>query len=743
MDLWGQLGHSGDESPAGVRRTLARFHGTRFALAASLAALTLLLFPSAPASDVPLYEVGSVATDNVIAPFAFSVKKEPEQLQREREDAARSVTPVLAYVPAALDSATGQLRSLMRAVAAVAPDTLRAVSQQTTAAVQRAAQAIGVSLSPVEASYLAQARRRQPVESALERVFARWLASGVVATGSLDTLRGDVLLRRGEDERRAPADSVSTFNGFVSRARLIHPDPGSPVGDAVYVKLLGTFFHPTLVQDRVETERQLAEVRRSVSEDKHTVREGEKIVGAHEVVGRAEYEKLRGLQSAIQSRREGEHAFGRVAGAFLFNLLLIHVFGLTLYLFRPQLYGNLRALVLFAVTYLVVLTSAALIGRGGFMRAELVPVALAAVLFSVMFDSRISMIASMVLAVLIGSQAPFRGTNALFVGVVAGAAAAFSVRALRRRNQALAPILTITLAYLLSALALGLMLDWTMMEIVKSVGWGALNALVCVPLAMALLPLAEDFSGIDTYLRLLEWSDLNRPLMRRLSLEAPGTYSHTMRIADLAESASNAIGANGLLARVGAYYHDIGKLKKPQYFIENQQGKNPHEKLKPQTSAGIIRNHVEAGLELAEKENLPQAVRAFITEHHGTGSISYFLEKAKERDGVQVNPSEFTYPGPNPQSAETAVVMLADGVEASTRVIADPTPDKLRAVIDHIVRQRIDSGQLRDAPLTLRQIEIIKDQFARALIGQHHHRTDYPTASGGVTSEFASYGPRR
>jgi putative nucleotidyltransferase with HDIG domain len=287
------------------------------------------------------------------------------------------------------------------------------------------------------------------------------------------------------------------------------------------------------------------------------------------------------------------------------------------------------------------------------------------------------------------------------------------------------------------------MLDWTSIETLKSAGWGALNAVFSVPLAMLLLPLAEDFSGIDTYLRLLEWSDLNRPLMRRLSLEAPGTYSHTMRIADLAEAASNAVGANGLLARVGAYYHDIGKLKKPQYFIENQQGKNPHEKLKPHTSAGIIRNHVEAGLELAEKEHLPQAVRAFIAEHHGTGSISYFLEKAKERDGAPPSPADFQYPGPTPQSAETAILMLADGVEAATRVLHDPTPEKLRAVIDHIVRQRIESGQLRDTPLTLRQIEIIKDQFARALIGQHHHRTDYPVSAGGVTAEFNAYEPRR
>jgi putative nucleotidyltransferase with HDIG domain len=212
-------------------------------------------------------------------------------------------------------------------------------------------------------------------------------------------------------------------------------------------------------------------------------------------------------------------------------------------------------------------------------------------------------------------------------------------------------------------------------------------------------------------------------------------------MANLAEAACNAIGANGLLARVGSYYHDIGKLKKPQYFVENQvKGRNPHDKLKPATSAAIIRNHVRDGLELAEEYRVPRAIRAFITEHHGTGQISYFLEKARERDGAVV-PGEFAYPGPVPQSAETAVCMLADGVEASVRVLHDPNPQKIRDVIEHIVRQRIEQGQLRAAPLTLRQIEVVKDQFARVLTGAYHHRTDYPAASGGITSEFASAAP--
>jgi cyclic-di-AMP phosphodiesterase PgpH len=226
--------------------------------------------------------------------------------------------------------------------------------------------------------------------------------------------------------------------------------------------------------------------------------------------------------------------------------------------------------------------------------------------------------------------------------------------------------------------------------------------------------------------------------MQRLSLEAPGTYAHTIAIANLADAACRAIGANALLARVGAYYHDIGKIAKPQYFVENQaKGRNPHDALKPNASAQIIREHVSQGLELADEHKLPRALRAFITEHHGTGTISYFLDKARQRES-KPNADEFVYPGPLPQTAETAVVMLADGIEAAARVLHEPTPQKIRDVVEYIVRQRMEQGQLIDAPLTLRQIEIVKDEFTRVLVGMYHNRIEYPAAAGGVTSGFAS-----
>lgn len=239
---------------------------------------------------------------------------------------------------------------------------------------------------------------------------------------------------------------------------------------------------------------------------------------------------------------------------------------------------------------------------------------------------------------------------------------------------------------------------------------------------------ARRWRRIPDHLRWLAWADLNKPLLRRLSLEAPGTYAHTIAMANLTEAACDAIGADGLLGRVGAYYHDVGKLRKPQHFVENQpRGRNPHDKLKPSTSAAIIRSHVRDGIELARENGVPQPIRAFIAEHHGTLPIAYFLAKARERDDT-VNPAEYVYPGPIPQSAETAICMLADAAEATVRSLADPTPASIRTTVEATLARRIEDGQLADAPITLRQLGVAREQFIRILTGMYHGRIEYPPA---------------
>jgi len=256
---------------------------------------------------------------------------------------------------------------------------------------------------------------------------------------------------------------------------------------------------------------------------------------------------------------------------------------------------------------------------------------------------------------------------------------------------------------------------------------GELITAVFVAVGALLVYRARQWRRIPDHIRWLAWADLNMPLMRRLSLEAPGTYAHTIAMANLTEAACNAIGADGLLGRVGSYYHDVGKLRKPQHFVENQpRGRNPHDKLKPATSAAIIRSHVRDGIELAKENGVPRPIRAFIAEHHGTLPIAYFLAKARERDD-SVNASEYSYPGPIPQSAETAICMLADAAEAKVRALADPTPVAIRTMVEATIAQRMEEGQLADAPITLRQLSIVREQFVRILTGMFHGRIEYPS----------------
>ena len=708
------------------KRDLAARHGARVLLALGLAVATFLMFPGSPIGEIPFHRVGAVAREDVIAPFAFRVPKSPPDLERERTDAMRRVEGVFEVAPASaatVRSVVGRVEAIIRE----APD---------AASLSNRLAAMQIRLTSAEAAHLVDASHQPAFLAALDRAVDA-ATRGVADPTSLLDVGPAIVIRGATGERRAELDSVPLVRDLVQQARRDYRRTGGTVGESALGKVLTHIVSPTLVPERTMTARRRQDAARMVDPYRFEVREGEKIIGAHDVVGRETFQKLAALRSEVDRRQEGRGGVARVVGSILSNMLLLLVFGFVVLLFRRPVYGSMRALGTIALCFLIVIGGAALIARLEPVRPELIPIGLAAIVISVLFDPRISVVGSLVLAVLIGGQSAYRGTDALFLTVIAGATAAFSVRALRRRSHAYVPIIAITAAYMLGALAIKLTVGQPMGDLGQSIAWGALNAVLSVGLAMMVLPAAEDLAGIDTDLKLLEWSDLNRPLMRRLSLEAPGTYAHTMAMANLAEAACTAIGANGLLARVGAYYHDIGKLKRPTFFIENQpRGRNPHDNLKPKASAEIIRSHITDGLALAAEHRIPQAVRAFISEHHGTGDLAYFREKAREEDGQHPQSGEFSYPGPVPQTAETAVVMLADGVEAATRVLADPSPKAIREVVDHIVNQRLTEGQLREAPLTLGQIERIKQQFTRVLTGSYHNRIDYPRASGGITAEF-------
>ena len=462
---------------------------------------------------------------------------------------------------------------------------------------------------------------------------------------------------------------------------------------------------------------------------KGEVLRGERIIAAHEPVREDDAARLAAYKEhlvSIGALGEGTGSLARQSGAFIINLALLSIFAGLLFFYRPSVYQDFRSVLLVALLMAVAITAAAVIA-GSESPIELVPMAFPALVIAMLWDGRMALNMSLVLALLLGAQTPFLGLSSHLMLALGGAAAALSVRVVRRRAQGLILGSFVALSYGLLALALGLLRGEVGAGVLESAAWGTVNGIGSALLALGFMPLFEAFTRITTDQTLLELADLNRPLLKRLSLEASGTYAHSINVANLAEAAARSIEANALLVRVGAYYHDVGKLAAPQYFIENQaRGRNPHDQLDPGTSAALVRSHVLEGMKLADQANLPDAVKQFIPEHHGTQKIVYFLEQARRRD-EDVDASEFTYQGPRPQSRETAILMLADSIESAMKVLQDPTAERIRELVDRIVAGKINEGQLEEAPMTMRELNMVKQQFVTVLLGMYHHRIDYPT----------------
>ncbi|HEV8124360.1 MAG TPA: HDIG domain-containing protein [Gemmatimonadales bacterium] len=471
---------------------------------------------------------------------------------------------------------------------------------------------------------------------------------------------------------------------------------------------------------------------------RHVIRAGDRIVATGETVTRDQSLDLSALANVLSSQSESLGLIRGVVGPILFNAMLASVFWLLLLFYRWESYRSLREVVFFGLLFSVVMLMCGAIHRMLPGRPELMPVPFAAILITLLYNGRLGVFAAATLAILLGSQWALRDEDVLLIALAAGVAAAVGTRAARRRKELYLTIASAVLAYGLAALTLGLLHGWPLITMGWSLARGSVTALGSASVAMLLLPLAESVIRVTTDITLLELSDPGRPLLRKLAMEAPGTYAHSLAMANLCEAACNAIGANGLLARVGCYYHDIGKSKNPGFFIENQKpNANPHDQISARESAAIVRGHVLDGIAMAREAGLPESLVSFIPEHHGTLYIEYFLDRArKESGGNGIDKEEFRYPGPRPQSVETAIVMLADATEAALRLLGDPTPERVRAAVEFLFQEKVDAGQLKEAPLTLSDLDRVKEEFVRVMTSMRHNRIDYPGRIGGIAARF-------
>ncbi len=513
--------------------------------------------------------------------------------------------------------------------------------------------------------------------------------------------------------------------GDISRAardvpRLMLPTLSAREREIVNDLVIG-FVVPNTFLDIERTQERRAEASAAVTPVVRTIRSGESIVREGEIVTEFSYEKLQVLGLL-------EHGPGwqQIAAEMLFGLVII-VVGIA-YTARvyPLLMGRPRRQMLLVVTFMAVALSARALIPGHTLLPYLFPGAAAAMLVVLFMNIQYATIMAFAVGLSVGVAAggSLELTIYIILGGLVGALALMHTEQLSAFVPATGYLAAVNVATLLLFRISSTHYDT--MALVQLAGVGVLNAVISSSLCFVAYAFTGRFFGITTALHLMELARPTHPLFRELLIKAPGTYHHSILISNMAERAAEAIGADALLTRVGSYYHDIGKLSRPYFYTENQtEDQNPHDKLDPRTSAEIIISHTQEGLELARRYRLPDKVRAFIPEHHGTTLMSYFYRKATQTDD-DVEEDSFRYPGPKPQSKETAIVMLADAVEAWSRANRPATQAEMERVIRQVINDRLISGQLDETDLTLKDLEAIRKAFASVLRGVYHPRVQYP-----------------
>ena len=699
-------------------------HGARVLMLAGLALMVTVGFPPNPrVADVSGYEAGVVATEDLIAEVEFAVPKSAAELERDRAAAVAAVPMIYRYRPQAGDSTADALNSFFATV----EETLGA----DPAALDSVLAAENVAATPALVEVLRDTTVREAVHRAALRAARELIPAGVVDATTRDYLGDRITVLDEGGERFMSAGELLTATDLYNRSAALLPGDASPEATEILRLLLIRFREFSYVPNQEATAARRTAARQSVATTRGSVLTGEAILRANQQVTEEDLVRVRAYEEQLRTLGLlGATATGFLPslGTYLLQALLLGLLWIVLWAYRGEVYTNFRWMTLLALLLATYFASAIVISRVAIFPPELLPIAFVTLSVAVVWDGRLALMLALVLSVVTASLTPFQGADVMVTTMVGGGAAALGVGVVRRRSQSWTFIAVIAGSYAFVTLSLWLSRMQPSAGVLPSIGWTTGNAIVSAGLALLFVPAFEWFTGITTDQTLLEFADPNRTLLKRLSMEAPGTYAHTINVANLAEAAGTAIGANGLLCRVGTYYHDVGKVLEPQYFIENQHGGvNPHDRLDPAISAAILRRHVVEGLRLARQEKLPAAISAFIAEHHGTQRIGYFYGKALEQAGEEnVDATEFHYAGPKPQSSETAVVLLADPVESAARTLRDPTPERIRAMVDAIVDSRVADGQLDEAPLTFAQVSLVKEQFAKVLEAMYHRRIDYP-----------------
>ena len=453
--------------------------------------------------------------------------------------------------------------------------------------------------------------------------------------------------------------------------------------------------------------------------DDLVVKENEIIAIEGELINKQKYELIK--ESGLLKDSEGRDIGEKIGIALLIVLGILTISGY-IYFFNKEILEDNRFLVLLIIITLTILLSQGLYAVSPY----LIPVSAGGLLVSILINPILGVIANALLTLFLGLLLSL-DTSLIAMLLIGGSLAIYPIVQQKQRSNILLSGSVMAVANIIVITSFGLIKGLGGREILIRDLQVFLNGIIAIIITIGSLPLWENLFSILTPIKLLELSNPNHPLLKRLLVEAPGTYHHSLMVGNLSEAAADSIGGNSLLVRVGAYYHDIGKLYKPYYFKENQFGMaNPHDLLEPHESAKIILAHVTEGIKLAREKKLPKEIIEFIDEHHGTTTVAYFYYKAKENDSF-ADIEDFRYKGKKPQSKETALVMLADSVEAAVRSIKEPTREKIGDMVNKVVKGKLNDGQLDECDITNKDISIIIDIFINILLSIYHDRIEYPS----------------
>lgn len=706
----------------------------RFVLAGCVIALLTYFSPYQRPYNIPNLRIGNVAQESVKTPFLFHVPKSASELERERQAVEAGIPTVLTHTPAIGQNQLARLDSVFKAmVPSIRVQMADSLKQRH---LQRALPHVIGSLSVNALSTLiavlstASEPYVSDFQAVCRQILANFYTTGIIASKApilagptpyvrIDKRTLDIALLYSEDELKQ-----GSMMNYIAPYRTISERDAV---EAVH-ELLSLFIVPDLRSNTAETERLRREARSGVASIKRLYAADDTIIEKNTTITAEHVEALNALAAHV-AEREIESPVKRmlqIAASATIAAFLVCVFGYYLATREREIFDRPSQLLLLAILTLATATIASYI-KSHELDIFLVPTPLAAMLATILLSPQAGLMLSFVLSLFVGNL--FADYYIALTCALTAAVAVYTVRHVRHRNQFYRSMIFLPVSYTLLITATDLLRFVPFDSIYSHVLPGIFIGIAAPILTIGLLPIFESLFHITTDITLLELSDLNRPLLRELAIRAPGTYTHSLIMANLSESAAEAIGANALLTRVGCYYHDIGKMLKPEYFTENQGlrgGRNPHDHLTPNMSMLIIASHVKDGLELAEEHGLPKSICDLIPQHHGTTVIEYFYNRAVELGSDGVRKDDFRYDGPRPQTREAGILMLSDSVESAARTLSERTPNRVRQLVGNIIQQKFTGGELDECALTLQDLHKIEDSFIPVLMGTLHGRVEYP-----------------